>query len=223
MSLANFFARYSVTRYNKIRPLRLLSRKAYQLLSTLYCWFSPKHHHDLALIKRGEILDTYPYPYSDPFFANWPESDDDNNYSLVPDPSGCVVKYCTSYCAYKIYETVGKWPKRTSKRRRFDAKDWREFLSEAGYWEVDYRPSKNFYYVGVRTHPYRTYGEVVWLERYEGEGNSNDIVLVTTYDHKMFVSKLVRVPDYTWVKIARREPPLPVDKLANNPPRPAFS
>ncbi len=218
MRLMNFFARMSVTRYNKCRPARRLFRKLYQLCSMLYCLFSPLHHRNLSMMKNGEIINTYPWPYNDLLFANWSESDKDNDYSLVPDPSGCVVKYATSYCAYKIYETTGHWPKRTSTRRRFDAKDWREFLREAGYYEVDHAPSKNFFYVGIRTHPYRSvYGEVVWFERYDEE--SVDAVLVTTYDHKIFVPKIVRTPDYIWVKIARRHSstPIPVRTATRHP------
>ena len=197
-----FLAKYSVVRFNKNRPLRALCRKGYQLLSTLYCVFSPLHHRRLELMKGGEIVDTYPWPYNDILFANWPESSCDSDYTPVLDPSRSVVKKSTSYCAYKIYEVTGKWPKSTSRHKRFEPKDWREFLREAGYWEVDHNPSKNFYYVGVRDNIFRPYSEVVWLERYEG--NSVDSVVVTTYDQKVFVPKRVRTTDYIWVKIARR-------------------
>ncbi len=200
--LVNFFARMSITRYNKSRPARYLFRKLYQFCSMLYCLFSPLHHRNLSMMRNGEILDTYPWPYNDPLFANWFESDEHNDYSLIPDPSGAVIRYSTSYCAYKIYETTGSWPKRISKHRRFDARDWRAFLREAGYWEVDENPSDNFFYVGVRKDNYHSYGEVVWFERHEGK--SATAVLVTTYDHKVFVPKIVHTPDYAWVKIARR-------------------
>ena len=174
---------------------------------------SPLHHRNLAKMKRGDILDTYPRFYqniSRMASASWTESDDEDNYSLVPDPSRSVVGYATSYCAYKIKETTGSWPKRTSKGKRFDANNWVAFLREAGYYEVDHQPSKNFYYVGVRTHPCHTYGEVVWLERYEDKSVGS--VLVTTYDQKTFVPKIVRAPDYVWVKIARRTAPSPQEQ-----------
>ena len=213
MSLTNFLVRYSLTRFNKHRKLRILCRQGYWFLGELYCFFSPLHHRNLAKMKRGDILDTYPRFYqniSRMASASWTESDDEDNYSLVPDPSRSVVGYATSYCAYKIKETTGSWPKRVSKGKRFDANNWVAFLREAGYYEVDHQPSKNFYYVGVRTHSCHTYGEVVWLERYEDKSVGS--VLVTTYDQKTFVPKIVRAPDYVWVKIARRTAPSPQEQ-----------
>ena len=201
MGLANFLAKYSLPTFNKNRPLRALCRQGYWFLGELYHRFSPLHRRNLSMMENGEILDTYPWPYSDMFFGRCIESEDEI-YSAVVDPSGCVTKSVTSYCAYKIKETTGHWPKCESKQRRFDAKDWREFLREAGYWEVDEYPSKNFYYVGIRDSILRPYGEVVWFERYEREP---ECVLVTTYDQRTFVPKIVRTPDYIWVKIARRE------------------
>lgn len=221
VSLANFFAKRSIVRFNQFRLFRVLSRKTYQLISTLYCHLSPQHRHSVALTKQGRVLDTYPYPYSDPHFANWNGTGSLGDYSLVLDQSDSVVKDCTSYCAYKIYETTGKWPKRTSKGLHFDAKDWVKFLREAGYWEIDYEPSKNFYYVGVRTHIFRPCGEVVWFERYEG--SSVDSVLISTYDHRIFAPRIVRVPDYVWIKIDRRPTPAPVKNREKFAKRPAFS
>ena len=61
---------------------------------------------------------TYPEPYrSAPLDA-------------LVDPSGCYSRECTSYCAWKINEWTGKWPKHTGD---FNAKNWVKRLAENGY------------------------------------------------------------------------------------------
>ena len=75
------------------------------------------------------------------------------------------------------------------------------FLREAGYWEIDMIPSKNFFYVGISNYSPKPNGEVVWLERYE---KYPEKVIVSRYDQKMFIPIVVRTGDFTWVKIDRR-------------------
>ncbi len=198
MPFALFLKRYSTVRFNKIKPLRIICRYGCWLMGNLYCRFSTQHRHRIRMMEQGEIVDTYPEFYSNPPTLDWSKEDD--AYSLLLDPSRFPVKSPQSYCAYKIFETTGSWPKADSKKR-FTPKEWRVFLREAGYWEIDMIPSKNFFYVGISNYSPKPNGEVVWLERYE---KYPEKVIVSRYDQKMFIPIVVRAGDFTWVKIDRR-------------------
>lgn len=144
------------------------------------------------------LPDTYPWPYNDRHFADWEESDELDNYTLISDPSGCVVKYATSYCAWKIYELTGKWPKRIS-RIRMDAKNWINFLAEAGYsYIVDY-PQPGKHYVGINPRE-GEFGLVVWYEKPLAKGLS-----VSSYVDKRYkawaMTKEEAMNKFIWVQI----------------------
>lgn len=105
IKIANFFAKKSCTKWNKNRFSRRISRKIYRKMADCY-WYSHEGQAKVAMYKTGHHqINTYPWPYSDEEFAKWPEDDDSDNYTLISDQSGCVVKYATSYCAWKILLT----------------------------------------------------------------------------------------------------------------------
>ncbi len=175
--IANFFAKYSTPRWNPIRPLRVVCRKIYQGMGNLYVRFSPAQRgymEDCRVCRIGRRLDTYPWPYSDPDFAAWPEDDGivapgepatDRGYTLISDPIGFVIRRPTSYCAWKIYEATGELLQHP-KHRRCDAKDWLTLLAKNGYNEIVLETAlrDGMNYVGVIP-KYGEHGLVVWFER----------------------------------------------------------
>lgn len=193
----NNFARYSCSKWCPNRALRRHNRELYRAAAETY-WRSEKHQVLIGRYKSGERkLDTYPWPYCDPGFADWKECNRDDSYTLISDQSGFVVKHCTSYVAWKIFETTGEWPQRKAKRT-YHAQDWVRFLSDAGYKTVVEKPSGDGYYVGVNPRK-GDYGEVVWYE-YPNYVVDN-LVYVSTYRKKQYVYEIELVDMYTWVKI----------------------
>lgn len=206
IEIANEHARRSCTRWNKGFPeflhrlSRVYHRFRYQRLAELDWTFNLKHRELENRYKHGEMrIDTYPWPYFDPEFANWDESDESDDYSLISDQSGCVVKHSTSYVAWKIFEATGCWPKKRSKTR-MDARDWEKFLAEAGYTKCAIGgPFDGRHYVGIRKENLDEFGEVVWFEK----RNSNKIggVFVSTYENKKHCFKEVNAFKYIWIQI----------------------
>jgi len=204
---ANFCARMSCRKWNKIRLSRQFYRSRYRQMAQQY-WESEKaqekiseyqaFHAKCASIEENAIwnlIDTYPLPYSHPEFANWEEDDSEENYSLISDQSGCIVKYATSYVAWKIFEATGTWPQKTSKER-LDAKRWVQFLTEAGYTTIVSVPSGNGYFVGIDPKK-GEFGTVVW---YEGTTLDHQIIS-TTYKNKTYTISKDGPADFIWVKI----------------------
>ena len=201
---ANYHAKKSCTRWNKGTPavLHRLSRKfhrwKYRKMAE-WCWtMNPKHRKLMQRYKEGKKdIDTYPWPYFDPMFVNWDESDEPDDYSLISDQSGCVVKYATSYVAWKIFEETGKWPQKKS-RIRMDAKNWETFLAEAGYTTMAIGgPFNGHHYVGIKANE-GEYGIVVWFESKLFQTN---LAFVSTYRNKKYCFEQVRIFDYKWVQI----------------------
>lgn len=152
----------------------------------------------VAATSGAVMPNTYPWPYNDRHFADWEESDDPDGYSLISDPSGCVVKYATSYCAWKICELTGKWPQRKT-RVRMDAKNWVGFLLEAGYGTVVDLPDLGGHYVGINPQE-GEWGLVVWYEKHTPSGIS-----VSSYVDKMYRVWTIKADDalnkFIWVQI----------------------
>lgn len=106
-------------------------------------------------------VNTYPEPY-----RSKPKD------SLI-DPSTCYNRECTSYCAWKIKEATGSWPKRTGD---MNAKNWIYRLPENGYKTKISSPN-GAKCVGVRTSG--KHGHVVWSDgtlnitdyNWNGDGN----------------------------------------------------
>ncbi len=110
--------------------------------------------------------DTYPWPYREKDFASWEFSDETGNYTLICDPAGFVVRHCTSYCAWKIRELTGRWPKKRSSRKMYHAKYWQEFLAENGFTVIVDSPEDRpeGCYVGIEVDR-GEYGQVYWYEK----------------------------------------------------------
>lgn len=89
-------------------------------------------------------INTYPEPY-----RSAPKD------SLI-DPSTCYNRECVSYCAWKIKEATGKWPRRTGDMNGYN---WIYRLPQIGYKEVA-APTAGGEYVGVA----KTGNHVVWWE-----------------------------------------------------------
>ena len=189
----NSWARKSCTKWNKNRLLRKVNRDKYRNAAKKY-WEGPGKKLTESY-ESGEIIDTYPWPYSDPEFANWEEDDDSDNYTLISDQSLCVVKYATSYCAWKIFEATGAWPQKTS-AERLDAYRWVQFLGEAGYNTMTPRPSDGHRYVGINP-GISEWGLVAWFEKELEDGN----VLVSSYVDKCYKAWPVDPNSYYWVLI----------------------
>lgn len=151
--IATLLAKYSLGRWNKSRLLRKLCRMAYQGMGEAYAiwheirkgmsvWGECVREKETAKEEpirpteseeRKTFSNTYPWPYVDEGFANWPPSDEKGEDALVCDPAGFVVKHCTSYCAWKIRELTGHWPKVRQSGAVYHAKDWEEFLAKNGF------------------------------------------------------------------------------------------
>ena len=198
IKVANFWAKLSCPRWNKIRPLRHFARKKYRNLAK-ECWESAWWVCKTDKYQKGSWdINTYPMPYAHPYFANWEEDDSKKGYSLISDQSGCVIKYSTSYCAWKIFEATGVWPQKTSKQR-LDAKNWEQFLEEAGYDVVTEDPDPDFHYVGINPN-LGEWGLVVWLEEVDDE-----TAIVSTYVNKEYRFFEIEKNEYSWVKICHRK------------------
>ena len=116
---------------------------------------------------------------------------------MVPDPSGFVIRHSTSYCAWKIREFTGFWPKRFEPRKQYPAKDWEEFLAENGYTKKVERPVDGHYYIGINPDGYKEWGKVVWFHM-----NFGAFTIVSTYlDHRYVRDERADYRDYTWVQI----------------------
>ena len=124
------------------------------------------------------MANTYPEPYRSA-----------KKDSLV-DPSTCYNRECTSYCAWKIKEATGKWPKRTGD---MNARNWIYRLPENGYGTKVSAPNGNKC-VGVSTSG--KYGHVVWSEgslliseyNWDSRGNYSERN-VNANNYKWFVIK----------------------------------
>lgn len=204
ISVANFLAKYSCSKWNCCRILRAICRFSYRYLgeSSAKKWSRRKLWEGIV---RGD--NTYPWPYSDTSFARWPEDEG----ALVSDPAGMVIKHSTSYCAWKIREVTGVWPTRpivptneehaaeiAQRERPSDAKYWRDFLAAQGYTEICVVPHNGYNYVGIDP-SYGKWGLVVWFEE---EGRASDCAIISAYIDKRFEYVQVSARDFVWIKIA---------------------
>lgn len=191
---ANKHARKSCACWNPNRVSRLWNRFCYRTMARDF-YLSRKWIDRSVRYLYGEYsLNTYPWPYSDSGFANWREYPD----NLITDQSNFVVKYATSYCAWKIFEYTGHWPQRCSKER-FDAKRWVQFLAEAGYPNIVDKLERERHYVGINPN-IGEYGLVVWAE---GGAVENGHTTVSTYYNKEYCFTVVDVKQYIWVEISQ--------------------
>ena len=104
------------------------------------------HGVELDVGKGAVWVNTYPEPYR--------SAAKDTKI----DPSTCYNRECVSYCAWKIKEVTGAWPRRTGD---MNAKNWIYRLPSWGFKEVA-EPKNGGLYIGVLTTG--RYGHVVWFE-----------------------------------------------------------
>lgn len=124
------------------------------------------------------MTNTYPEPYRSA------------RKGSLTDPSTCYNRHCTSYCAWKIKEATGNWPKRTG---NMDAKDWIARLAENGYSKRVSTPSGNGKCVGVLTGG--KYGHVVWAD---------NNLFISEYNYNSngnYHERTVAANSFIWVQI----------------------
>lgn len=185
--IAILLAKYSLDRWNKSRLLRKLCRVAYQGMGEVYILWRELCKGEKAQSggrvaeeerQEGECItpseptereafpNTYPWPYVDEGFANWLPSDKEGRYTLVCDPASFVVKHCTSYCAWKIRELTGHWPKKRQSGAVYRAKDWEKFLAINGFTKRVDTPEDGprGRFVGIQPGQ-GEYGQLYWFEK----------------------------------------------------------
>lgn len=207
LDLANFFAKYSCPKWNQNRLLRKICRTGYQRLSQK--WIQrrearlrrpvrhrpPRKLADHAIkIAPEDWHNTYPWPYREEQFADWEADDSPQEYNLISDPSGFVIRHSTSYCAWKIREATGRWPMQHGDSwQRFDAKNWEEFLKLNHGRRITADSDMSFIadsygYVGILPQQ-GEYGQVVWLEsiyvKFREKVKHLDY-LVSTYENQRY-------------------------------------
>lgn len=173
IKVANFFAKYSTVRWNRVRALRVLCQKAYQRMAMRYIKSSAQHEVSQSYLLGGDCVNTYPWPYRDSNFAAWMEADRTSRElsrrkredALVVDHLQFVVRHPTSYCAWKIYEQTGRWLRRPA-GFQWHARYWQELLATNGFKETvageGIKPEHH--YVGILPDVGED-GLVVWFER----------------------------------------------------------
>ncbi len=197
INVANEWARKSCPAWNKNKVSRRSFREKYRDLARKF-WESPEQQEVISQYKSGKYwINTYPWPYCDNAFANWQEDGSDEGYNLITDQSSFVIKYATSYVAYKIFEETGVWPQRVSSKR-FDAKIWVEFLAEAGYTEIVERPEDGHRYVGINPDVGK-WGSVVWFEKIIFD---EDAAIISSYMKKSFLTRFAPISEFIWVRIS---------------------
>ena len=154
IKIANLFAMQSCPAWQSNRAIRKICRKAYRFL-----------------MEFGAME----YPYADTNFANWPESDSDEFYTLVTDSDNFVIRRSTSYIAWMIRRHCGKWPKlptpgeREPGEHHFDAKHWDEVLEFNGWTRDKLGPGmpdaiNKTRFIGIIPEE-GEFGQLVWFMR----------------------------------------------------------
>ena len=105
------------------------------------------------------------------------------------DPSTCYNRECVSYCAWKIKEATGAWPKRTG---NMNAKEWIYRLPSWGYKKVS-APRNGGLYIGVLTSG--KYGHVVW---FEGDRTISEYNYGSTGNYGV---RQINLSQYIWYEI----------------------
>lgn len=207
---ANLLAKFSCPKWNSYPVLRRLCRYTF--------WGLVSIDHFLWSLSRSNASDTYPRLFR--LAGRWEEDEG----ALVVDPANFVLRYATSYCAWRIRRLTRHWPTKpvipknaahareiSQRERSHDAKFWLEFLeAQDCFLGVVEQPGKTMttqnHYIGIDP-SYGEYGLVVWFEKAYYNLNSPELittVLVSTYENKRYVRKEVALTDFTWVKIGQK-------------------
>lgn len=230
LKIANVLAKYSCPRWNRRRILRRLCRMGYRGMAGITAWLQrngliqPAIYFERAGVASvpQQRTNTYPALYRNPKFAPWEEDDSPEGYNLISDPAGFVIRRSTSYCAWKIYELTGRWPKvhsveQIDRRKyleislaiddipaeeqrpagvRFDARYWREFLALNGYTKVVDAPVPGHHYIGIQPKE-GEFGQVVWTDSVQP-----GCIIVSTYrDFEYQACHYTGEEKTTWVEI----------------------
>ena len=195
IKVANFFAKYSCTKWNKNRWLRKFCRTIYRGMAELYARCSPEQRRRRKRRHGLQDVNTYPWPYRDDAFANWELDDSDEGYNLISDSSGFVIRHPTSFCAWKLRELSGKWPKRPD-GKRYDAKNWVEYLGKLGYTEILSHNeleslASSLRHCIVVLPSVGEYGLVVWMDYFQEE----NAIFGYTYLEGEFIEVLYSMKD----------------------------
>ena len=195
IKVANFFARESCAAWQPKRIIRIIYRHIYRFI-----------------METG----AEEYPYADPDFAKWPESDG-NFYTLITDSNGFVIRRSTSYVAWMMKKHCGSSPKlpkpgpRKPGEHRFDAKHWGEILEYNGWQKVSKADWPSYqdilyerHFIGVMPDA-DEFGLLVWFNnaRFTVTGFPA-IWLVSTY--KDFKEQCLEIPSEKSSIIWYREP-----------------
>ena len=206
--LVNFFAKNSVPASGNNRFLRYVCRQLYQAMSECWTATSPAFINAQERLEAGDLVDTYPWPYRERWFADWEE--DEARGTAVLDANGFIVRHDTSYCAWKVYEAVGAYILCPDGASGSDASIWRRLLSDAGFLCVLDRPQPGRPHIGISNRLSRN-PEVIWYEGYDSglgsidrEIDTDGYVIFTTYrDGKYFIGT-TPADRYTWIQVGRR-------------------
>ena len=199
---ANEWAMMSCSRWCKSRRIRDFNRGLYlALVETAYKIPELKKYSEKSLAGDYQT-NSYPWPFVHPDFANWEEEYNAKDCTLVLDRSGCIVKHDTSYIAWKIYESTGEWPRKTSKSIICDL-DWIKFLSKSGYHEMADEPIPGHKYVGI--YPIdKNLSVGLWYETTISDlepGQENENIIVSTYIQKRYTVIRINSEKVSWIKI----------------------
>lgn len=184
--------------YSEWRIRRWFFRRKYQKMAMTYAE-SYEHRWLVEQYDRGRYeFDTYPWPYCAEEFAPW----DYTSGRVVVDQSGFPVKHCTSYCAYKLFETTGEWPPNENYR----ARKWQEYLERIGFFTTHSlipQESRRKRYIGILP-DYRNGGLVAWYEKTKYKPQNGWVIIASTYIHKKhtILSISTKRTDWIWVEIA---------------------
>lgn len=225
LKFANFLARNSCPRWNRMRVVRKICRTGYRMMGRIailrakpgmmpfFLMRPPKKVEHAVKVAPFDKWNTYPWPYRDPRFADWEEDDSLEGYNLISDPAGFVVRRSTSYCAWKIYEATGRWPKNhgNSGRRRFDAKNWEELLGLNYFNRIEIEDAilqPGYCYIGIIPEQ-GEFGQVVHLEKvyiHFEDGVQQEDYRVSTYEdfqYKEYWMSGQEAHEMTWMMTSR--------------------
>lgn len=190
---ANFVARKSVTKWNKNPVSRRIFRKIRHLIEFCDEKFSDEHQERLVcynggvckyrhgrsscgyMVSRDSWVDTMPDLLRNPDYANWPLEDDPENYNLLGDRFGWVIRQSPSYVNFKHLQATGKPLKHDG---ICHAKDWGPMLELNGYHPTSL-PLTGRHYIGVSPNE-GEYGQVYWLEDV-GHYRQKTVIEASTY------------------------------------------
>lgn len=186
ISIANFFAKYSATRWCKWRPVRLICRGCYRFIMETPAELDRLTRESSDCTLFG-VADRNTYPYKNHAFAPWPEDDAPGKYCIITDSQGGAIRRSVSYVLWKYHEATGKrlqvFP---GGNHQNDAKNWHEVMKlnhktaiKGDFREYLRESPLNLVecYIGVSPDE-GEYGQLYW---YEGIEDKTGHVYASTY------------------------------------------